>query len=267
MTHVDEGTLLAHLDGQSGDGREEVAEHLAACPRCAAELRSLSDMTAELRGALFLTDVPAPIEAARARVLGTRPAVSRPQVRHARQGFHLGPFRVGLLQAAALALVLAGVVGAAIPGTPLRLWVESVIAAVTGADDEPVAVTPADPAPAPSVPEVTTPAVDETRVQAVNGRVHVVLRDPPPNARIVIDLSDDDRATLSATASFEQSAGRLEAFSIGEGDIEITLPRAGITGTIEINGRIVVQREAGEYTYLAPGATRQGSVVVLRVPR
>lgn len=266
MTHVDEGTLLAHLDGQGGDDREEVAEHLAACPRCAAELRSLRDMSAELRGALLLTDVPAPVEAARARVFAAHPTVVR-DVRDARRVFHLGPFRVGLLQAAALALVLAGVVAAAIPGSPLRQWVESALAALTGGAAEPVVVTPVEPVPEPSAP-APVPAPDETRVQAVNGRVHVVLRDPPANARIVIDLSDDDRATLSATASFEQSAGRLEAFAIREGDIEITLPRTGVRGTVEIDGRIVVQRdEGGEYTYLAPGATVRGDVVELRISR
>lgn len=267
MTHVDEGTLLAHLDGQGGEDREEVAAHVAACPRCAAELRSLRDMTADLQGALLLTDVPAPIEAARARVFGMRPEIVRTVEREAPRGFHVGSFRVGLLQAATLALVLAGVVGAAIPGTPLRHWIESVIAAVTREDEQPAVVEqPVEAVPAPPAAEPAVTA-DEFRAYPVDGRVHIALSDPPANARIVVGLSDDDRAVLSATASFEASAGRLEAFSIGEGDIEITLPRDAVTSTVEVDGRIVVQREAGEYTYLAPGASRQGDVIVLRIPR
>lgn len=263
MTHVDEGTLLAHLDGQSGEDREEVAAHLAACPVCAAELRSLRDMTAELQGALLLTDRPAPIEAARARLRAARTVA--PHVAP-RRGIHVGPFRMGLLQAAMLALVLAGVVGAAIPGTPLRLWIESMIDAITA--DEPV---PAVEPPVVTVPEppAAEPAVvpSEYRVEAVNGRVDIALSDPPANARITVDLSDDERATLRAPASMSTSPGRLEAFAMGEGEIDVTLPRDGVTSTVSVDGRTVVRREAGEYTYLAPGASVEGDVVVLRISR
>jgi hypothetical protein len=262
MTHVDEGMLLAHLDGQSGEDREEVAAHLAACPICAAELRSLRDMTVELHSALTLGDVAAPVAAARAAVFAAR---STPVLEIGR-GVRLGRFRVGLLQAASLALVLAGVVGAAIPGTPLRLWVESVIAAVTGETPAP-ATTPVQVVP--SSPVAAEPDVvdEELGVRAKDGRIRVVLHDPPQNARLLIGLGDEDLATISATADFQTSAGLMEATGIGAGDINITLPRRGVTGTVEVNGRILVRREAGQYTYIAPGATVQGEVITLRISR
>lgn len=262
MTHVDEGTLLAHLDGQSGEEREEVAAHLAACPICAAELRSLRDMTAELHGALTLGDIAPPVAAARAAVFAARPT----PVLDIGRGVRLGRFRVGLLQAAMLALVLAGVVGAAIPGTPLRLWVESVIAAVAGEAPapatSPVQVVP--PSPVVAEPDVVD---EETGVRAKDGRVRVVLHDPPENARVVIRLGEEDLATISATADFQTSAGLMEATGIGAGDISITLPRSGVTGTVEVDGRILVRREAAAYTYIEPGATVQGDVITLRISR
>jgi hypothetical protein len=219
-------------------------------------------MTAELHGALALTDVAAPIAAARASVFAARPA----PVLEIGRGIRLGRFRVGLLQAAMLALVLAGVVGAAIPGTPLRLWVEAVIAGVAGETPEP-ATTPVQvvpPTPVPAQPDVVD---EETGVRAKDGRVRVVLHDPPQNARLVIGLGEEDRATISATANFQTAAGVMEATGIAAGDISITLPRSGVTGTVEVNGRILVQREAGEYTYIAPGATVQGDIVTLRISR
>jgi anti-sigma factor RsiW len=263
MIHVDEGTLLAHVDGQSDARREEVAGHLAACPQCAAELRSLRDMTAELHGALMLTDVAVPVAAARTRLIGELSRVREAEWR----GVRLGPFRVGVLQAAMLALVLAGVVGAAIPGTPLRLWVESVIAAVTGTQAEPALVPPMDAVPPVPAPPVVAAGEDEHGVRAEDGRVRIVLHDPPADARIVVALGDGDRATLRATARFTTTAGRLEASAIGAGEIRVTLPRSGVTGTVELDGRVLVERAAGVYTFLAPGATQDGDIVVVRIPR
>jgi hypothetical protein len=262
MIHVDESTLLAYLDGQASARREEVATHVAACARCGAELQSLRDMTADLQGALGILDVPAPVAAARARV-----DAARREVRRAAwpATVRLGPFRMGVLQAAALALVLAGVAGAAIPGSPLRLWLESTFGEAEVEIPEIVV-----PAPSAVDPVVVQPAEVEPRPNEVyavpgDGRVVIGLHEPPAGARLIVRVADTDRATVEAVATPTGRTGSIELTSIGGDRIIVTLPRTIVSARIELDGALFVHREGETFTQLPPDHTLNGDEIVIRL--
>jgi anti-sigma factor RsiW len=264
MIHVDESTLLAYLDGQASARREEVAAHVATCTRCAVELQSLRDMTADLRGALSLMDVAAPIGAARARIDAARRAVRRggwsPAVR-------LGPFRMGVLQAAALALILAGVAGAAIPGSPLRLWLESTFSEEEAAIPEIVVPAPPVAEPVAPVPVQPTPTPTEYGVDPVDGRVLVALREPPAGIRLIVRLADTGRTTVEATASPTGFSGGVALSAIGGDQIIVTLPRTITSARIEVDGELIVHREGTEFILLPPNHEPSGDEIVIPLVR
>jgi anti-sigma factor RsiW len=262
MIHVDEGMLLAYLDEEAGAQRREVAEHLVACPTCAAELQAFRDMTADVHAALALGDVTVPIEAGRARLDRARHEAGRGIWRRA---VHLGPYRVGVLQAAVLALLLAGVAGAAIPGSPFRLWLES---ALRG-DDAPVPA-PVVPAPTGTAPSTATapdaPAAEpmETRVQAVDGRVLIVLRQPPASARLIVLLADADLATVEANATtVTRGPGFLRVEGFADDEIVVTLPATVRSAMIQADGQLLVHREGDAFSYLPDNAVRTGDRIII----
>jgi anti-sigma factor RsiW len=78
MSHVDEGTLHAYLDGQLSEGqRREVEAHLAACTECQARLEqatALAQRVSELMAELE----PGPVQAPAWREIEARAAARRP---------------------------------------------------------------------------------------------------------------------------------------------------------------------------------------------
>ncbi|MGH7506046.1 MAG: anti-sigma factor family protein [Longimicrobiales bacterium] len=270
MIHVDEGELLAYLDEEASDTEQaHVAGHLAACASCADELRRLRDLSADVRGILAMTDAPVPVERAKIRL----DAVRREQAGRRRGAVTPMPgrfaqrasrsFRRGLLQAAALALILAGVASAAIPRSPLRAWVASAIDAVFG-EEAAVTSTPAV-QPEPAVAPVPEAVASQTEVAPSDGRVSVVLRSPPSGTRVQVEVTDDPVAIVRAVASLRAGAGRLEAFGIAGDEILVKLPRSATVATVEVDGRVLLRTEAGSFVQLPAGVTASGDEVVLHI--
>jgi hypothetical protein len=264
MIHVDESTLLAYLDGQASGQREEVATHVASCARCGAELQSLRDMTADLRGALGVLDVPAPVATARARFDAARHEVRRGTWPAA---VRVGPFRMGVLQAAVLALVLAGVAGAAIPGSPLRLWLESTFGEEEAAIPEIVEPAPTQPEPVVREPAVAEPVTRELEAIPVDGRVVIGLQEPPAGVRLIVRLADTQRATVEAIATPTVVSGGVRLESIGGDRIVVTLPRSIVSARIEVDGITIVHREGAAFTQLPAAHTQSGDEIVILLDR
>jgi hypothetical protein len=250
--HLAEGTLQALLDGGLPPVELAAAEaHLAACGECAGALRELRALNERAAALLAVGDVPAPVAQAQMSL----------RARRARQG-HWGDARKALLRAAILVLGVAGVAAAAVPGSPVRAWVEQAVL-----PQKKATLTPGPaPAPPPRVAAASSPTGISIRPDA--GTVRVVLTGASPRLRVTARLVDGDRAGVLARgpamsgARFRTAPGRIEVVDAGAGEIEVEIPRAARTATVEVNGRVLVAKDGDSLRVLAPaGALGEGPAV------
>jgi hypothetical protein len=279
MTHVDEGTLLAYLDEEASEAqRTEVAGHVATCGSCARELQRLREFSGEVNGVLTTLDIAAPVARAKVRfdearrdlAAEDRSAAAVQRERGRGRGFSPA-IRRGLLQAAALALVLAGVAGAAIPGSPLRAWIANAIDALRGEDASPEVVAPA-PAPTVAPETVAEPAAAPPRAPEVDvsippdeGLIRIILHEPPIGAQLRIRMTDGAEARLRTTGTARSGAGRIEALEMGSGTIDIELPRTATVATVAFGDQVVLRAESGRFIETPGDATVNDSEVILRI--
>lgn len=251
--HLAEGTLQALLDGGLPPGELTAAEaHLAACGECAAALRELRAVNERMAALLAVGDVPAPVAQAQMSL----------RARRARQS-HWGDARKALLRAAILVLGVAGVAAAAVPGSPVRAWVEQAVLPQKKATLPPGVVRAPVPAPRAAA---TSPTGISIRPDA--GAVRVVLTGASPRLRVTARLVDGDRAGVLARgpamsgARFRTAPGRIEVVDAGAGEIEVEIPRAARAATVEVNGRVLVAKDGDSLRVLAPaGAPGEGPAV------
>lgn len=250
--HLGEGTLQALIDGELSPADRAAAEtHLAGCPACAAELRELRGVHERTASLLARGDVQAPVAQAQMslrarRMRAARPAVHWPQA---------------LLRAAILVLGLAGVAAAAVPGSPVRAWIEQNVLPRPRPRETPRLHPQAQtPAARPAPPEAPPAGVS---IRTENDGVRVVLTGASPRLEIVARLVDGDRAGVVArgpvarTARFRTSPGRVEVLDAGAGALEVYLPRGAGRASVEVNGRVYVTKQ-GESLVLLPPATAGG---------
>lgn len=258
-SHLDEGMLLAYVDGElPAAERAETERHLDACEACRAELGALSSASRALADALGLLDhrVPQTAPPRRAPRAAPRPT--------ARAGGGWG----ALPRAAVLVLGFAAAASATIPGSPVRGWLERVLG------DAPAIETAARTA-APPAEEVATLAAPEAgpeagvSVEPVDGRVAVVLRDASPELQVRATLVDGPRAGVyasgaAAAARFDTGAGRIEVVGAGAGELRIELPRAAAEASVTVNGRPYLSKRGGELHLSMPGGDTSAAEITFR---
>ncbi|HEU0014525.1 MAG TPA: hypothetical protein VFQ45_12620, partial [Longimicrobium sp.] len=204
-----------------------------------AELRSLNARTSALLG---LVEAPAPVLAAQA---------SFARARRGGAGRVFGGTR-HLARAAALVVGFAGVAAAAVPGSPVRQWVE-----------ERIAPRPAAPAPvlrpeeAPAAAPEALRAPSGVSILPDAGRIRIVVTGSSPELRVRARLSSAPQASVLATgaaagARFRTSPGRIEVMGAGAGEVRIDLPRTATSAFIEVNGRVYAAKEGDVLRALAP---------------
>lgn len=261
MKHLDEGTLQAFMDGELGEEqREEVTAHVAGCEPCRTELAWLRAASGELHGALAHLDRPAPVARDYA-VAWPRKAGPARRMLHA------------LPRAAVFVLGFAAVASATIPGSPVRRWVEEVLAPA------PQVATTAAPRPAERAagPELETSAAVAAPVEAgvsirpEDGAVSIRLRDASPELRIRAVLTDGERAGVFATgaaaeARFSTGPGRIEVVGAGPGELRVELPRSG-AATVEVDGQPYLVKEGEQLRLSVPPVDSSATEVMFRVRR
>jgi anti-sigma factor RsiW len=229
MNHVAEGSLQAFLDGElSDDERSGVERHLLTCRECEATLAELHEASAVLEAALIAYDRPAPVEDA-ARAVRRRRAQER-----------MAASRRALLRAAGLVLGFAAVGSAAIPGSPVRDWVNAAWQHGTALFDRP------------AVAEAEAPTANSAQsgisVQPSGGWVRIVVEAPAADLTARVRLVDNGRVSIrafdgAAAAHFRTGPGRIDIVRPGAGELHIDVPSSVVGAVLEVDGRAIVTKE------------------------
>lgn len=237
-THLDDGALLALLDGElDAEAQRHAEAHAGSCAECAERRDELVGAGRRLSAMLEAGDAPSPWaempEALRrAHRDAPRSITSARSSRRARSSRAGWVGRRSIATAAGLTLMLAA--GAyAFPGSPVRGWVDDGIESITtllGAGDS---------EPAESRPSVVS-------VEPDGGSVRVSVIGASAGLRVTITLTDASSAAVSARqASFRVESGLIEITG-ASGDLIISLPRGAVAGSVEVNGVEVARLEGGE---------------------
>ncbi|WP_419856575.1 anti-sigma factor family protein [Candidatus Palauibacter irciniicola] len=230
--HVDDGALLALLDGELTTAeRRSVEERVAACPDCAARLDEMRFAMRRATAALDLLSAP---EARREMPAALREAARRApaslQSARARRWARLS--RRSVAVAAGITLLVAA--GAyAVPGSPVKGWVDGGIDAVAvWIAGEPRVAGDAGPS--------------RVSVDPRDGAVRIMVVGGHEGARLTVELSDEETATVAARdASFHVEPGVIEVAGAAD-EIRVTLPRNAAIGSVVIDETEVVRLEGGE---------------------
>ncbi len=246
--HTDDGALLALLDGElDAEERRRVEAHTKRCSECAGRSEELRFAARRLTATLEADDVPSPwveMPAALRQAYQDAPTPIA-SARSARAGW-VG--RHSVATAAGLTLLLAA--GAyAFPGSPVRQWVGdgigSIAALITDDDDAPA-----------------EPGLSGVSVEPAGGTVRVSVLDATPGLRVTISLSDDSSAAATASgASFRVESGLIEVSEASD-ELNISLPRAVTSGSVEVDGIEVARLDGGELRRTEAAETSSAEIVV-----
>jgi hypothetical protein len=211
--HLDEEQLQRLLHGEPS-AREDAGAHLAECNECRERLVAAQRDEGEIFALLRRVDHAVPAVdpetvAARARGMGA----------------------VWGRRAAGILLFL-GVAGTAyaLPGSPVRDWVRSVVAWIGDSDQPP-------PAPA----QVQAPDQGAAGIAAIPGRQFVIaFESSEPGGQAQVSLTEGEEVTVRApigAASFTSAADRLVIANSGSGaTFRIEIPRAAPRVEIRVAG-------------------------------
>lgn len=234
MDHLSDERVLAYLDGElPGEETRVASHHLEDCDTCAERLEELRAASEHLSRELRALDVPPPAPAAPT-------AASAP------------PARRRLLIAAMLLLAFTGIGLAAVPGSPVRGWIERSaerVAALFAPEETGMAATSA---------ETAAPGAG-VGVRPAEGSVHVDIPDPAPGTVMRVRLIRGDRATVRAPgARYRTAPGRLEVLEAGPGEIVLELPERAGSARVDVAGETVLTGVDGELRFLTPSVDSAG---------
>lgn len=241
MTHVDDGVLMAYMDQElTPSARADTARHVLACPQCRERLDELEAAGQLLDGALALTDRPAPVERAHARL---RSAV------HAGQPGGRSLFASPFVRAAGLILFVAAGASAAVPGSPVRNWIRSTL---VSRETRAASTDPAD-------------RMSGVSILPVDGRVAIAISDAAVGTRLRVRGVDGPRATVTVPEArrlpqFRTSPGRIDV--VGPTDeVLIDVPRAATDVHVTVNGDPYVAGDGGNLKAVVTAETRDGTLM------
>lgn len=230
--HVGDGALLALLDGELTTAeRRPVETHVAACRECAARRDEMRFAARRATAALDLLSVPeSRLEMPAALREAARRAPAPLASARARRWARLSRRSVAVA-AGITVLVAAGAY--AVPGSPVRGWVDGgidVVAAWIAGD-----------------PQVAGDAgPSRVSVDPREGTVRITVVGGHEGTRLTVELSDEETATVTARdASFHVEPGVIEVAGAAD-EIRVTLPRDATIGSVVIDESEVVRLEDGE---------------------
>jgi len=258
MTHVDDGTLLALMDGELDDRDvREVERHLEECGECRAEMKRLHFAAGLLATRLAESDVPIPATS----------DISAQAVRRRSAGRPLSSWRE-LRRAAVLVIGFAAAASATIPGTPVNRWIRDLVEPPPrlALETDTAAATAAAP------PAALEESAAESGVSVLpeEGSVRVVLRGATDELRVKAILVDGPRAGVyasgtAADARFRTGPGVIEVVGAAGGELRIELPHAARVATVEVNGTRYLSKEGNQLRLTVPADESVGAEVGFRI--
>jgi hypothetical protein len=247
VRHLDEGTVVAVRDGDAA--AEPATPHLHECAPCADALQKSRSRSRTIAEALATLDEPVDIVHAKAAVrrrLDARRGDARP-----RRGW----LRAHLGRAAAILVLTAGA-ASALPWSPVREWWSGPPGDVTPSAEPVRAVAAGQGSPAAGL-----------SVAVPEGGIAVVIREAAPGAAIDVAWADGAIASISAPpgSAFSYADGRIEVVAAA-GPVLLELPRTAGFVSVEVDGRIFLERSGDRLDIPGPTAERTDSHVRFVVP-
>lgn len=253
MNHASEGALQAYLDDELNPAdKRSVADHLAACSTCAAEMGLLRRASERFSAVVTATDVPTP--PLEPEVLTRYRWMQRTIVA-----------RRMLARAAVLLVFVSAAAAAALPGSPLRrlavdLWHEA--RGLFGSAPEAVEappVTPATPAPVAAV-----------SVQPLEGGLRFVVVGAAPGTRLHVQLVAGTLGAVQASgaatdAHFRTAPGRIEVRDAPPGDLTVRIPRSALSASVVVDGRTLLVKQGSALRLLATPVDSSATGIVFRI--
>jgi hypothetical protein len=168
--------------------------------------------------------------------------------------------RVPLARAAVMLIGLAAVASAAIPGSPVRALISQAINRITGETEKTGVAAPDAAQTSEPVFDMKTDLSAALSIQPAQGKVRITLTEVAPEATVRVRLIDSNRATVQASgaaahARFRTSPGRIEMVRVDGGEVVIDLPRSLIDARVEVDGRVIFQKERGQLRLNEPATT------------
>jgi hypothetical protein len=235
--HMDQGRLQAWLDGElPPPDATSVSNHLEGCAVCRDAVRELEALEAAASGAISLLDPPSPdLEAALW------------DVRRRRARTRAAGHRQRLGAAAVVVLLLGAGAAVAMPGSPLRGWIEGLFEAEVAS------------APSPAI-ETASPSALGVTVDLMDGSIVVVFHDAPEGMVLELEPVGEGRAGVYAPAAsrFRTAPGRVEVTVSGPGDLlRVRIPDSARHAEIRVHDRVVARVSDGDL--LLPGAAGESA--------
>jgi hypothetical protein len=163
-----------------------------------------------------------------------------------------------LWRAAVILLCVTGIASAAVPGSPVREWLEghrSPPSAGPATAERDAAAAPAEPEPSAGV-----------AVGAADGEIHVTVAGASPDLTIRVRMTD--AATLNiqgtgeaAASRFRMGRGRVTVEGASGGELRVSLPRGARLVSVTVDGRRILLKEGEELHLFAPADTAGPEIV------
>jgi len=217
--HVDEGLLQALLDGEVDQAAAaEARRHIDACPQCRGLLEELRGDDRWLEGVLQSIDHPVPQVPVAA--IATRARRSRRPLRWA---------------AAVALLLLAAGTAYALPGSPVRRWIDQLVGSRGAKSTEPT-------------PELAGVALPPGGGQHFS----IVFADPHAAGSITITFTDDSTISVRRRGGAATFAAEIDRLRIVTGsaptDFEIAIPRQARWVEVVVGDRRVFLKDGPRVT-------------------
>lgn len=219
VDHPSDGLLQAMLDGEVPHD-DSVRGHLRSCERCASVREELLLGATRLSMAVQELDQP---------FRGVEEALTRVRERRGRRRWR-GTSH--LARAAILVVALSGALSAAVPGSPVREWLESVWSDLTAE---------------PSLPE-TAPAPSEARGEGTGVWVEsgpeltITVSGAGEGTEVSVELVRGSRAGAftDGDARYRSGPGFIEVLN-PSGDVRVELTRGAARTSLVVNGRVYLR--------------------------
>jgi hypothetical protein len=168
------------------------------------------------------------------------------------------------LRAAIFVIAIAGVVSAAIPGSPIRQWIEGILAG-----------QPEPAAPEAVVQPPTTPVQEPPQAPAAGqaifvnvedgGRIFFSLVSPSPDIIVRIRLVDSDSASAdyAEVVRSSRASDRITLRGLGAGEVVLSVPRKAAVAGVAVDGQTWWSKTGSEIQETGPNPSHpaEGEVI------